>query len=77
MTAESSVDYRDWKSANWKQRAFMVVLFGIGYGIVVPAMFVGALVVLGMMVEGVSESRMNLERCQKHAETPYEYHQCR
>lgn len=47
------------------------------WGVVLPAMFVGGLVAFGMMIEGATERRENLDICQKHAETPYEYHQCR
>lgn len=76
MTVASVSDYRDWKSANWKQRAFMVVLFGIDC-VVVAAMFVGAIVVLAMILDGIGTYQTNLVHCQQEAETPYEYHKCR
>lgn len=43
----------------------------------VPAGFIGAMMVFGMMVDGMAEYKTELSRCQKHADTPYEYHQCR
>ncbi len=77
MSMVRDPDFPAWRTANWRQRTLLIVLNGVLWGIVFPAMVVGALVVLGMTIDGVSERRENLAACQKHAETPFEYHQCR
>ncbi len=53
------------------------ILNGVLWGVILPAMFVGGMAVFGMMIEGATERRENLAACQKHADTPHEYHQCR
>lgn len=37
----------------------------------------GGLVVLGMLIDRAAQYNTELDRCQKRAATPYEYHQCR
>ncbi len=77
MSMARDPDFPAWRTANWRQRAFLIVLNGVLWGVVFPAMVIGALIVLGMIIEGATERRENLDACQKRAETPYEYHQCR
>lgn len=53
------------------------LLHGVLWVTVFPAMFIGALVVLGMMVEGYGKYRAEKDRCLKHATNGYEIKQCR
>jgi hypothetical protein len=53
------------------------ILEGIATMIVAAPLAFGAMVVVGMVIDGMGESMEQRERCQRHAPTPYEYHQCR
>jgi hypothetical protein len=66
-----------WRDATWKERIGLVALWSFMWGIIFPAMALGGLFVVGTMVEGYTVYKTELSRCQKHAATPYEYHQCR
>lgn len=66
-------DPSDWSNLNWWQRV-MVVTFGV---VVVPALFLGGVMLVGMVIEnGAMRSEM-LAQCQERAVTPQEYARCR
>ena len=66
-----------WCLLSWKEKVLRIFLFTF----VVPPLVLGGFVltvgVLGGIIEGIGTNRAELERCQRHAVTPYEYHQCR
>lgn len=70
-------DYPAWADATLGERAQMVAVQMLVWGVVFPAMLVGTLFFFGMMADGVTERATELSRCRKQAETPNEYHQCR
>lgn len=45
--------------------------------ILVPPLFLAALMVVGLMIDGVAETRTEHDRCLKHATNGYEIRQCR
>ena len=49
---------------------------GVFGGPLVCAGVFGILWMFGMMMEGHAQYRTDLDRCQRQAATPYEYHQC-
>ena len=51
-----------------------VIVLGI---VMMPPMFVGAVALIGMTLDSVVATKIELERCQKRADTPYQYHRCR
>lgn len=65
-----------WCDATWRQRIKLAALYAIAFGVAV-AIFVGMIVVLGMMMEGIGQSYEDRERCLKQAATGYEIGQCR
>ena len=69
--------YPSWGDATLGERLLMVAGHIFLWGVVLPAMLIGALFLFGMMADGVTERATELSRCQKHAPTPYEYHKCR
>jgi hypothetical protein len=66
-----------WSNANWKERIFLGALYAFGWGVVFPAMLIGALWLLGSMVEGIGRHNTEHDRCLKHATNGYEIKQCR
>jgi hypothetical protein len=66
-----------WREATWLQRLRMSVFWGVGWGVVFPAMLIGALWLLGSMVEGIGRHNTEHDRCLKHASNGYEIKQCR
>jgi len=66
-----------WRDAGWRQRISLVAFWGFMGGIIGPALLIGALVVMGMMIEGIATHSEQLDRCQRQAVTPYDYHRCR
>jgi hypothetical protein len=65
-----------WRVANWKERLGIVFFYGFMWGIVFPGMFVGALLVFGMMIDGHDRYHEEHDRCMKHAHSGYEIEQC-
>lgn len=70
-------DLPPWRIATWRERAQLASLWFFIWGVVFPGMLVGTLLLLGTIGEGLTRHASELSRCQKHAETPYDYHQCR
>lgn len=66
-----------WAVANWRERIGICIFYFIVWGVLFPAMIVGALLIIGYVIDGVEQRGSQLRSCQKHAVTPYEYHECR
>ncbi len=66
-----------WHVANWRERVGIVLFHAFGWGVVFPAMFIGALWLLGSMGEGIGRHNAEHDRCLKHATNGYEIKQCR
>lgn len=66
-----------WGEASWRQRMSLLLFWGVMWGVVFPACAGVMLVVIGMMIEGVATRSEQLDRCQRQAVTPYDYHRCR
>ncbi len=45
--------------------------------LLVPPMFIGVLMIIGMMIDGIVENRMEYDLCLKHATNGYEIQRCR
>ena len=65
-----------WSDVGWKGRIGLVLFYIVGWGICFPAMLIAAIMVLGMMAEGVTKYKTEHERCLKQARTGYEIQQC-
>jgi hypothetical protein len=66
-----------WDIANWRERIGIVLFHAIGWCVVFPAMFIGALLLLGMMMDGANQRSEDHDRCMKHATNGYEIEKCR
>lgn len=66
-----------WRLLTWQERIRRVIVMTIAYGVVCPLLFGGALIALGMMLEGASERSTAHDRCLKEATNGYEIKQCR
>jgi len=67
----------NWSWATWRERAVIVLLNIIAWGVVFPAMFIGAIWMFGMMIDGVAQRSEEHDRCMKHATNGYEIERCR
>lgn len=65
-----------WRIARWNERLSIIFFWFVMWGVIFPAMMFGGLWVIGGVVEGITTYNVERERCQKRAETPYEYAQC-
>jgi len=66
-----------WDQMTWRQRVSAAALWGFMWGAIFPAMFIAVLSIMGMMIEGIATHSEQLDRCQRQAVTPYDYHRCR
>ena len=66
-----------WRIANWRERLGIMLFYGIGWGIVLPAIIIGSLMLLGMMIDSADERSTQHDRCMKHATNGYDIEKCR
>lgn len=72
-----SNDILRWRDGTWGERAQLLVIHFVLWGVVFPAMLLGGMLLFGAIIDGAAEYKTELSRCQKRAATPYEYHKCK
>lgn len=65
-----------WREKTWVERG-QTVLANTLAGIIGAGMFVGALLVVGECLDGISRYKSDHERCLKHATNGYEIEHCK
>ena len=65
-----------WSEKTWGERAQTSVCFVLA-GVITFGMFIGGLLVLGMMSDGLVRHKTEHDQCLKRATTGYEIKQCR
>ena len=72
---------RDWTVLLWREKTWgergQTVLANALAGIIGAGMFIGALLVIGECLDGVSRYNSEHDRCLKHATNGYDIKQCR
>lgn len=66
-----------WCQLTWVEKIVRVTVVIPLWCAAVVGGFIAIITVLGMMMEGVTEHRTELDRCKRQAVTPQEYHECR
>lgn len=68
---------RQWRLLTWPERLGLCAFWAVGWGVVFPALLIGALFIMGAMIEGIGQQNAEHDRCLKHATNGYEIRACR
>ena len=68
---------RRFRDCTWIECGQKLLLYFILWGVIGPAMLIGGLMLIGMMVDGISQYNVERDRCLKQATNGYEIKQCR
>lgn len=65
-----------WCQLTWKEKIVRVLLVYPACAAAVVGGFIGIMALVAMMIEGAARHSQDMDRCKRHAATPYEYHRC-
>jgi hypothetical protein len=65
-----------WHVANWRERMGIALFYGVMWGAVFPAMLIGGLMLIGMVLDGWAVGSAAHDACLKHATNGYEIRAC-
>jgi len=65
-----------WRDANWRERIGLATFYFGMWGIAFPTMCIGALMLLGLLIDGFEQRSTEHDRCLKQATNGYEIKQC-
>ena len=66
-----------WSIATWGERATLLALWFVSWGVIFPAMIVGFLFLVGRLDDANVSHHVEHDRCMKQATTGYEIERCR
>src|ERR1700676_1325552 len=65
-----------WHVARWRERVGIILFWGIIWCGVFPAMLIGGLMLMGIVIDGMERYDVQHDSCLKHATNGYEIKEC-